>query len=91
MTETSPGVPPRVLLVTKPDCHLCSAARETVARVSADLGVAWQEVSIAADRRLAEQFAEEVPVVLVDGVQRDFWVIDEGRLRRLLQQPKPSS
>lgn len=75
----------RVVLVTKPDCHLCTAARLTVGRVSADLGVAWREESTADDPALAERFADEVPVVLVDGIQRDFWVIDEERLRRLLR------
>ena len=32
------------------------------------------------DAGLRERYAEEIPVVLVDGVQRDFWKIDEVRL-----------
>ena len=35
---------------------------------------------------LRERYAEEIPVVLVDGVQRDFWKIDEARLERVLRQ-----
>jgi hypothetical protein len=35
---------------------------------------------------LRERFAEEIPVVLVDGVQRDFWKIDEVRLDRTLRK-----
>ncbi|WP_299167220.1 glutaredoxin family protein [uncultured Arthrobacter sp.] len=73
-----------LVLVTRPDCHLCQAARETVARVTGDLGVSWQEESIADHPELLERFSEEVPVLLLDGVQRDFWTIDEARLRRLL-------
>ena len=38
------------------------------------------------DAALRERFAEEIPVVLVDGVQRDFWKIDEARLTRTLQR-----
>jgi hypothetical protein len=35
---------------------------------------------------LRERYAEEIPVVLVDGIQRDFWKIDETRLERILRQ-----
>lgn len=73
-----------VVLVTRPDCHLCQAARETVARVSGELGISWREESVDDHPELLERFSEEVPVLLLDGVQRDFWTIDEARLRRLL-------
>lgn len=84
-----PGSSPRhwtsgLVLVTRPDCHLCAAARETVDRVTGELGTGWQEVSIADHPELLERFSEEVPVLLLDGVQRDFWSIDETRLRWLL-------
>jgi glutaredoxin-like protein DUF836 len=78
------GGSPRLTLVTKSDCHLCSDARTVVARVAGELGLGWEEESIDADPGLASRFAEEVPVVLVDGVQRDFWTIDPVRLRRIL-------
>lgn len=73
---------PEIVLVTKSQCHLCEAARDVVERVAADTGVSWEERSIDHDAALRDRFAEEVPVVLVDGVQRDFWRIDEARLRR---------
>ncbi len=75
---------PELLLLTRPGCHLCQAARDVLDRVSADLGVPWQERSITEDPELQERFAEEIPVLMIDGVQRDFWQIDEARLRRLL-------
>lgn len=73
-----------LVLVTRPNCHLCEAARDTVARVTRELGLSWREESISAHTELLERFSEEVPVLLLDGVQRDFWAIDEARLRRLL-------
>lgn len=75
---------PRVTLVGKPGCHLCDDAREVIARVAAELGVAWDEVSILEDRALAEQYAEQIPVTLVDGRQHDYWRVDEARLRAAL-------
>ena len=77
---------PELILVTKTDCHLCAAAHAVVALAAEELGLAWEEKSIDADAALAERFAEEIPVVLVDGVQRDFWNIDPIRLRRVLRE-----
>ena len=77
---------PDVVLLTKADCHLCAAARAAVDRVTSSLGIAWREQPVDDDAELRERFAEEIPVLLVDGVQRDFWKIDEIRLARTLRR-----
>ncbi len=82
--ETPRALNPRVTLIGKLGCHLCDDAREVIARVAADLGVDWDEVSILEDRALAEQYAEQIPVTLVDGRQHDYWRVDEVRLRAAL-------
>ncbi|WP_051427371.1 glutaredoxin family protein [Arthrobacter sp. H20] len=75
---------PTVELLTRPDCHLCADARAVVEAVCGELGVPWWEVSTVEKPELLERFAEEIPVLLIDGMQRDFWKIDSARLRRLL-------
>ena len=77
---------PELTLVTKTDCHLCADARAVVALAARELGLDMREQSIDTDPALAQRFAEEVPVVLVDGVPRDFWRIDPVRLRRVLHE-----
>ena len=77
---------PDVVLITKAECHLCADARAAVDRVTKSLGIGWREQSVDRDPALRERFAEEIPVVLVDGVQRDFWKIDEARLERTLRR-----
>ena len=77
---------PQVVLITKTDCHLCADARDAVGRVTASLGLTWSEELVDNQPELRERYAEEIPVVLVDGVQRDFWKIDEARLERVLQR-----
>lgn len=72
-------------LVTRSGCHLCEDARQTVDDIVTRLNLSWRELSIDDDAELRQRFAEEVPVLLIDGVQRDFWVIDPGRLERLLR------
>ena len=75
---------PRVVLIGKPGCHLCDEAREVVARVTTDLGESYEERSILDDADLHERYWEQIPVVLVDGAQHDFWRVDEARLRAAL-------
>jgi hypothetical protein len=84
----SPAV--RVTLIGRAGCHLCDTARETVARVTADLGVGWEEVSVDGDPELLERWSEQVPVTLVDGRQHDYWRVDEARLRAALSSPPRS-
>jgi hypothetical protein len=75
---------PRVLLYTKPGCHLCEDAAAVISRVCDDVGVSWREVNILDDPELSRVFAEEIPVTFVDGQQHDFWRVDEQRLRAAL-------
>lgn len=75
---------PSVELLVKDGCHLCADALAVVDEVCGRLGVAWRSVDVARHPDLAERHAEEIPVLLVDGVQRDFWRIDPDRLERLL-------
>jgi hypothetical protein len=77
---------PQVVLITKADCHLCADARDAVGRVTASLGLEWTEQLVDQLPELRDRYAEEIPVVLVDGIQRDFWKIDEARLERVLQR-----
>jgi Glutaredoxin-like domain (DUF836) len=75
---------PRVTLLTRPGCHLCADARAIVARVTADLGVGWEERDISASADDLARYSDMIPVTLVDGVQHDFWRVSEQRLRAAL-------
>jgi hypothetical protein len=81
--------PARVTLYSRPGCHLCEDARAIVARVCADLGEQFVEISIDDDPALLDEYGEEIPVTLVDGRRHDFWRVDETRLRTALGTPRP--
>jgi glutaredoxin len=74
----------RVVLYSRPGCHLCDDARIVIERVCAELGESYDEVDIDADETLRQRFSDEVPVTFVDGKQHDFWRVDEQRLRAAL-------
>ncbi len=84
--HSRPGRPAErlVTLVGRPGCHLCDDARTVVAEVCEELGTPWEEKDITQDAELHRRYWEQIPVVLVDGAQHDFWRVDPGRLRRAL-------
>ena len=71
-------------MITKPGCHLCDAARATVAKVAAEAGCVVEERDITVDQELYDRYWEQIPVVLIDGAQHDFWHVREERLREAL-------
>ena len=78
---------PAVTLLTKPGCHLCDDARPIVERVVASHpGTTLQERSILDDDALRLEYAEDIPVVLVDGRVHSNWHVDADRLHRALQK-----
>jgi hypothetical protein len=78
---------PRIVLISKPGCHLCDEARAVIERVASDLGVRWLERSIIGDPELITAYWKQIPVTLVDGATHDYWGVDETRLRQALESP----
>ena len=76
-----------LILYARDGCHLCDEAREVVARVTADLGEEYEELSILDDPALNARYWEQIHVTLVDGEQHDFWRVDAARLRAALERP----
>ncbi|MEN9342788.1 MAG: hypothetical protein RIR24_375 [Actinomycetota bacterium] len=84
-------------LIGKPGCHLCDDARLVVntvagqfrslhAGVAASVQVRIEEQSILDDQELALKYAEEIPVLLVNGKVHNYWRIDPVRLMAALEE-----
>ena len=76
--------PPRVLVLTRPGCHLCEDAIRVVDAVCAETGDRWSEQDISQDAELLRRYTDQVPVTFVDGAQHDYWRVDPARLRAAL-------
>ncbi|HXR43158.1 MAG TPA: glutaredoxin family protein [Pseudolysinimonas sp.] len=75
----------RLTLLTRPGCHLCDDARTVVGEVLAGFpAVDFEERSIADDEALTREYAEEIPVVLIDDRVHTIWRVDRERLVRAL-------
>jgi glutaredoxin len=73
-----------VVVLSKPGCHLCEDACRDVARIATELAVEWTERDISDDTELMAQWAEYVPVVMVDDEVHGWFRVDEARLRTRL-------
>jgi Glutaredoxin-like domain (DUF836) len=73
-----------ITLLSRPGCHLCDEARAVIVRVAGELKVPWTERDISLSPSDLREYGEMIPVTLIDGVQHDFWRVDERRLRQAL-------
>lgn len=75
----------RVTLIGKPGCHLCDVARSVVELVCAEQDVDFAEQDITTDPFLAYEYADAVPVVLVDGTEVGRFRISPDAIRSALR------
>jgi hypothetical protein len=87
-------LPVTLTLIGKPECHLCEVAHDIVDRVVEELGqrsaadteplgrsIVIEQRSILDDPALHDRYWEQIPVLLVNGVEHAHWRIDPDRLR----------
>jgi glutaredoxin len=82
-------MPPRVLLVSAPDCHFCAQAKAVLDRLRREYPLEVQEVSLASPegQDLAARHSILFPPGLfLDGTFVGFGRVSERKLRRLLEQ-----
>lgn len=75
----------RVLLLSRPGCHLCDDARPLVQRACEETGSEFAERDITDSPELQREYANDIPVVFVDGAPWDRLRIDAERLREILR------
>jgi glutaredoxin len=77
----------RITLYSKPGCHLCEDARAEIEKIAASTGADWIEIDITGDDDLVDEYAEMIPVILLDGRMHGYFRVEPERLRRDLQRP----
>lgn len=59
---------------------------EVLAQAPFAASVGFEELSLEDDPDLAERYADDIPVVLINGVVHNIWRIDPVRLRQALAE-----
>jgi glutaredoxin len=74
---------PRITLYSKPGCHLCERAKEVIERCP----VEYEVVDITGQPDLEARYGQDIPVVLLDGVEVARHFVRERKLLELLNKP----
>ena len=74
----------KVVLYSRPGCHLCDVAREAILSQRERLGFAFEEVDIEADEELELEYGIRIPVVEVDGEEAFEVTVDPEQLARMV-------
>ena len=73
-----------VTLITRVGCHLCEQAETHLRGLSRELGFTYREVDVDGSAVLRKRFADQVPVILLDGREQSHFRVDEAKLRQAL-------
>jgi glutaredoxin len=76
----------RVTLITRFGCHLCDEASTALVRLQTEFGFRYQELDVDADRALANEYSDRVPVILIDGREHGYWRLEEARFRKAIRR-----
>jgi glutaredoxin len=77
---------PQISFITKKGCHLCEDAEQILLTVCGELGMKFEKLSLEDEPELSHLYQEEIPVVLIDGIQHSAWRIDPAKLRAALSK-----
>ncbi len=76
--------PARVILYSKPECHLCDEASGLLADLARETSLEWRSVDIQSDPALYERFRYQIPVIEIVGGATLAWPTTRERVRRAL-------
>ncbi len=77
---------PRVEILSKPDCHLCEEAKALLRQLQATCRFTLHEVDITTRDELYQRYAEEIPVVFIDGHKAFKYRINPHQFVRRIQR-----
>ncbi|MEO8210089.1 MAG: glutaredoxin family protein [bacterium] len=74
----------KLILYTKPSCHLCDEMKIILRSMKKDLEFDLEEFNIETDERLYEKYKEKIPVLMIDNRIFAKFRLKEEKLRRKL-------
>ena len=75
----------QVILYTRPGCHLCEEAKRTIAESGCDGAYELTEVNIESSEQLLDEYRNDIPVIVIDGVEAFRHRINSEEFRQICQ------
>ena len=76
---------PHVIVYSRPGCHLCDEAKETIHKAGCDEAFRFEEINIETSRELLLKYQFDIPVVTIDGIEAFRHRVDAERFRELME------
>jgi glutaredoxin len=74
----------KIRVYSKPECHLCDEAKETIERVVKWLHIEVEVIDIEEDPELLNEYRNDIPVIFLDDRKIFKHRVDEEKLKRIL-------
>lgn len=74
----------KLLLYTKPDCHLCDEMKDVISDVKREVNFDFEEINIKQNELFYEKFKEKIPLLMMNGRLIAKYYIDKEKLRKLV-------
>ena len=88
-TQVADDVLPTVEIFSKPGCHLCQEAKALLRELQASHSFLLREVDISTRADLLERYAEDIPVVFINGRKAFKYRVDPKQFVRRLRRAQP--
>ncbi len=76
----------KITLYSKPDCPLCDKAEKVLRKLQRKFGYEVEVIDITQDEALFERYCFDIPVVVLNGVERFRGGLREEELRAAMKQ-----
>jgi glutaredoxin len=77
---------PVVTIYSRATCHLCDVALETLTSLQSQYEFSIEKIYIDGDADLTARYGEQVPVILINGKNHDFFRVDPERFTAAITQ-----
>jgi glutaredoxin len=75
-----------VAIYSRPGCHLCDEAKETIERVRRRVQFGLRVINIETDAELVKEYGEQIPVVLINGNKAFKYRVDEAEFEKRVKR-----
>lgn len=75
----------KIKILSKPHCHLCDEAKETIERVTNQLPIEVEVIDIEKDPELFKQYQYDIPVIFLNDRKIFKHRVDGQKLQKILK------
>ena len=76
---------PHVIVYSRPGCHLCDEAKAAITSAGCDDQFTLEEVNIESDEELLRKYKYDIPVIMIDGIERFIHRVDPSEFIRVIR------